>query len=219
MGIFFFHFIVGDCTPTICSNGRQMPGAQARSDGQVKSRGSQQAPIADPNISRPPAVGGTASIFPSTTVLRSRWQKPGLLDVGVKAGRFGAGSKDGSEGVVSLGAITPARGMNAETIRHAIAQWARNLGRGHWKAKPKLHHDFEEGAINMEPECMRRRGMQSCSGSRQLQEFKVGTESPPLVKAPPAWQSRSCPAPLTTVVAEGSAALGWGHVHSLAAHG
>ena len=68
----FFHFIVGHCTPTICNSGGQVPGAQTRSDGQVKSRWSQQSTITDPDISRAPPIGGTGPIFAGTTILRAR---------------------------------------------------------------------------------------------------------------------------------------------------
>ena len=106
--------------------------------------------------------------------------------------------------------------MVAEAIRHAITQGARYLSRSHLQAKPKLHHDFEKGAIKTRVHAKEERvAMLQAIARVQSGHGKL----PARAQVPPAWQSRPCPAPLTTAVAEGLAALGWGRGHLLAAHG
>ena len=110
----------------VTGRGSDSPAAKAAGDCQVECGWAVQAPERNPNVSRPASLDGSGSAgFATAVVMGPRWQKTWLLDLRRKGSSGGASSKDGSETVVPLGAVAPARAdtcMIAEPIRNPIAQ-------------------------------------------------------------------------------------------------
>lgn len=65
-----------------------------------------------------------ASVLRATTLLRARWEEPGLFHFSVKSSGLGPSCNDSSQSMVALGAVTTAwahTGVVAKLIGHAIA--------------------------------------------------------------------------------------------------